>query len=75
MNSHQRRKDRRYWKHIVNVGYDKVEENDYDRMWEWCRDTFGNTLEAGWREEHLHRGTRWHFTTQEKATMFSLRWL
>lgn len=75
MNSKQRRKDRRYWSYRVRLTYDQVEQNDYDLMFDWCRDTFGHTVECGWREQHRHRGTCWHFDTEEKAILFALRWL
>jgi hypothetical protein len=76
MNSKQRRRDKKLWKYEVNLTYEQVDRNGYDNMFDWCRDTFGNNLRnGGWREKHGHYGTCWQFKTQERATVFTLRWL
>ncbi len=75
MNSAQRRKDRRQWKYHVALSQEKVYANDYNAMFDWCRDTFGNGNKCGgWREAHNHIGTWWEFTSDKKAALFALRW-
>jgi len=77
MNSKQRRKDARVWQWHVTLSYEKVRENGYDRMWDWCFAMFGNNnrpTDGGWREKHFHVGTHWQFASKEKATLFMLRW-
>jgi len=75
MNSAQRRKDARKWKYHVRLPYEKVDVNNYDTMWYWARDTWGNGKKcAGWREAHNHIGTWWQFTSDKKAMLFALKW-
>jgi hypothetical protein len=75
MNSRQRRYDRKKWRYQVKLSYEQADRNGYDRMFAWCRDTFGNSVEcSGWREKHRHIGTWWQFTSAKKAALFSLRW-
>jgi len=74
MNSHQRRKDRKRWRYEVYIEWDRVDDNGYDNMFDWCRETFGTTVATGWREKHGHIGTCWQFTNKPKAVLFSLRW-
>jgi hypothetical protein len=75
MNARQRRRDRKKWKYHVKLTYEQSDRNGYDRMFDWCRDTFGNGVVcAGWREKHRCIGTWWQFTSAEKAALFSLRW-
>lgn len=75
MNSKQRRKDRRRWRYSVRLTTSDVMIKEYNQMWDWCRDTFGNGRRcAGWREKFGHFGTCWQFTSDKKAALFALRW-
>lgn len=75
MNSKQRRQDARKWRYNVRLSRDKVDHNDYNDMFDWCRDTWGNGVRcAGWREKHNHVGTCWQFTDEKKAVLFAMRW-
>ena len=74
MNAKQRRRDRRKWQWHVKLSFDHARQNEYNNMFNWCRDTFGNGVRcAGWREAHGHIGTWWQFTSEEQATLFMLR--
>ncbi len=75
MNSKQRRQDERKWKYHVRLDYDKVDQNGYDNMFDWCRDTFGNGVRNHtWREKHQEIGTWWQFTDSKAAMLFAMRW-
>ena len=75
MNSKQRRRDERKWRYQVEIPYEKASRNDYDTMFDWCQDMWGNGRKcAGWREKHGHVGTCWQFTSEEKAVLFAMRW-
>lgn len=72
MNSHQRRKERRYWTHEVYVG--PIDYDTYYSMWVWCHTQFGQNVRDGWRWKPRTYFTKWQFDKTEKATMFALRW-
>ena len=74
MNSKQRKQDQRKWKYHVRLTYDQADRNGYDKMFDFCRNTWGNGRRcAGWREKHNHIGTCWQFTDEKKAMLFALR--
>lgn len=74
MNSKQRKQDRRKWKYHIRLTYDQADQNGYDNMFDFCRDTWGNGRRcAGWREKHRYIGTWWQFTDEKKAVLFALR--
>ena len=75
MNSKQRRQDLRKWRYNVSLDYDRVDQNGYDNMFDWCRDTFGNGVRNDiWREKHQEIGTCWQFTNSKAAMLFAMRW-
>lgn len=72
MNSHQRRQDRRRWRHEVEVEY--TSHSGYLRQFRWCQDTFGPYVRDGWRERPNTESIVWQFTNQKKAMLFKLKW-
>jgi hypothetical protein len=73
MNSKQRRRDRRAWKHDIVFTHEQVYERGYNDMWDWCVTVFNNRGNK-WREPYGPPGVRWQFTKPEYAVMFALRW-
>jgi hypothetical protein len=72
MNSHQRRLDRRRWRHEVIVEY--IEHSDYLKQFNWCCNVFGPYVRDGWRERLKWSSITWQFTTEKKAMLFKLKW-
>jgi hypothetical protein len=72
MNSHQRRKDRRHWKHSVMTGFMSFAE--YIERWDWCYNKIGCRVNSNWREKHRTVGTHWEFVYEKDAVLFALRW-
>jgi len=72
MNSHQRRLDRRRWRHEVVVEY--IEHSDYLKQFNWCQDTFGPYVCDGWRGIIIWDEIRWQFINEKNAIMFRLKW-
>ena len=74
MNSHQRRVDRRRWRHEVVVEYKT--HSGYIKQFNWCCDTFGPFVRDGWRERKLpiYECITWQFTNEKKAMLFKLKW-
>jgi hypothetical protein len=78
MNSKQRRRDRRQYKFQITLGPNVM--FDYEKyldQFKWCRQTFGPTVDDGWRcKPHVDvDGDRWQFDSPEKLTAFALRWI
>lgn len=69
MNSHQRRLDRRRWRHEVIVEYNT--HSVYLKQFNWCCDTFGPYVRDGWRERF---SIKWQFINEKKAMLFKLKW-
>ena len=72
MNSHQRRKDRRHWKHSVTTEF--ISFNDYVERWDWCYNKLGWGTNSNWRERNRTVGTHWEFVYEKDAVLFALRW-
>jgi hypothetical protein len=72
MNSHQRRLDRRRWRHQVEIEY--TSHSGYLRQFRWCRYTFGPRVCDGWRERPNQTSIKWQFTNEKKAMLFKLKW-
>lgn len=73
MNSNQRRKDRRKWRYSVRYRVDSFSWEQYDEMWDWLVNTYGNFNGQCWREKFGHIGSYWEFDNEEAMTMFVLR--
>ena len=78
MNSHQRRKFDRKWKHNVVVDFDSVVV-DFDRRWskyleirEWCEKNFGK---MGNRWYNIASYTPFLFKNEKDCVLFILRWV
>jgi len=72
MNSHQRRKERREWRHVV-----QVEPCDWERylaMFKWCQKNFGPCVDDGWRDPRPVYHAKWVFNCPRKAVEFALKW-
>lgn len=72
MNSHQRRKNRREWKYVVQV-YSQ-EWDHYIGIFKWCQQNFGITVASGWQDPRPTFDTRWKFNCPKKAAAFAMRW-
>jgi len=76
MNSKQRRQDARKWKYRIRLTYSQADRNGYINMFDWCCNTFGNSIHTDlWREEHqADGGTCWQFTDSKTSALFALKW-
>lgn len=72
MNSHQRRVDRRRWRHEVVVEYKT--HSGYLKQFNWCCEVFGPYVQDGWRERYSWVAIKWQFTNEKKAMLFKLKW-
>jgi len=83
MNSSQRRKDIRKWKHSVKVTARTYDQ--YNDMWMWLKARHGtNVHRCGWRDRFVELwdveigdevyDIRWQFLKQKDAVEFALRW-
>ena len=72
MNSHQRRLDRRRWRHEIVIEY--ITHSGYLEQFNWCCDTFGPFVRDGWRERYSWVTIRWQFTNEKNAMMIRLKW-
>jgi hypothetical protein len=41
----------------------------------WCRQTFGSLVTDGWRCRPNWNYDMWQFDSEEKASLFALRWV
>ena len=72
MNSHQRRLDRRRWRHEVVVEY--TNHSGYMKQFNWCCDIFGPYVSDGWRERLEWEAIKWQFKNEKNAMLFRLKW-
>lgn len=72
MNSHQRRKERREWKYIIDVP--TRDWHHYMEMFEWCQKNFGITVADGWNDPRWLNTPAWKFNCPKKAAVFAMRW-
>ena len=72
MNSKQRRKDRRTWIYEIESG--STDYSEYIEKFDWCGKMFGLTVSDGWRTKNGSFGDVWQFNSEDKATLFALRW-
>lgn len=83
MNSHQRRKDRKLWKHSVTLSFRDFDH--YIEMWEWLAMRHGKKANTcGWRDRDPITDSNWQtydsdlitwqFINERDAIEFTLRW-
>jgi hypothetical protein len=72
MNSHQRRKERREWKYIIDAP--SRDWYHYMEMFEWCQKNFGVTVADGWQDPRWVGIPEWKFNCPKKAAVFAMRW-
>jgi len=74
MNSHQRRRNRRQVRYVVEHTWRGQTWNErvaeHQEIVDWCRKQFGNR--SHWR--NITYSTRWEFDCSKRATLFALRW-
>jgi hypothetical protein len=69
MNSHQRRKFDRKWKHSVVIYIDRWSKHVEIR--EWCEKNFGK---IGHRWSNVSSYTPFVFKNEQDAVLFAMRW-